>query len=76
MEESKRERVGGGKEVLLPSLPNPTLSPFFLAYFPLHFPNLQVNYVPSLISNFLWYIFNLRVEHFWHFVIDQQEQIW
>ena len=39
MEESKGERVGGGKEVLLPSLPNPTLSPFFLAHFPLHFPN-------------------------------------
>ena len=39
MEESKRERVGGGKEVLSPSLPNPTLSPFFLAHFSLRFPN-------------------------------------
>ena len=39
MEESKGEKVGGEKEVLLPSLPNPTLSPFFLAHFPLHFPN-------------------------------------
>ena len=39
MEESKRERVGGGKEVLSPSLPNPTFSPFFLAHFPLHFSN-------------------------------------
>ena len=39
MEESKTERVGGGKEVLSPSLPNPTLSPFFLAHFPLHFSN-------------------------------------
>ena len=39
VEESKRERVGGGKEVLLPSLPNPTLSPFFLAHFSLRFPN-------------------------------------
>ena len=39
VEESKRERVGGGKEVLSPSLPNPTLSPFFLAHFSLRFPN-------------------------------------
>ena len=39
MEESKRERVGGGKEVLSPSLPNPALSPFFLAHFPLRFSN-------------------------------------
>ena len=46
MEESKRERVGGGKEVLSPSLPNPTLSPFFLAHFSLRFPNyLKACYV-------------------------------
>ena len=29
----------------------------------------------SFISNFLWYIFNLGVEHSWRFVIDQQERI-
>ena len=39
MEESKRERVGGGKEVLSPSLPNPAPSPFFLAHFSFRFPN-------------------------------------
>ena len=39
MEESKRERVGGGKEVLSPSLPNPAPSPSFLAHFSLRFPN-------------------------------------
>ena len=30
----------------------------------------------SFISNFLWYIFNLSVEHFWRFVIDQWEPLW
>ena len=39
MKESKRERVGGGKEVLSPSLPNPAPLPFSLAHFSLHFPN-------------------------------------
>ena len=39
VEESKRERVGGGKEVLSPSLPNPAPSPFFLAHFSFRFPN-------------------------------------
>ena len=28
----------------------------------------------SFIFNFLWYIFNLSVKHFWRFVIDQQER--
>ena len=39
VEESKRERVGGGKDVLSPSLPNPAPSPFFVAHFSLRFPN-------------------------------------
>ena len=39
VEESERERVGGGKEVLWPSLPNPAPSPFFLAHFSFRFPN-------------------------------------
>ena len=30
----------------------------------------------SFISNFLWYIFNLSVEHFWRFVIDPWEPLW
>ena len=30
----------------------------------------------SLISNFIWYIFNLSVEHFCSFVIDQWEPLW
>ena len=81
MEESKRERVGGGKEVLSPSLPNPAPSPSFLAHFFFAFSQLSegllwVNYVYSFISNFLWYIFNLSVQHFWRFVIDQQERSW
>ena len=59
----------------------PAPSPFFLAHFSLLFPQLsedllQVNYVHSFISNFLWYIFNLSVEHFWRFVIDQWEPLW
>ena len=33
------QRVGGGKEVLSPSLPNPAPSPFFMAHFSLRFPN-------------------------------------
>ena len=39
VEESKRERVGGGEEVLSPSLQNPAPSPFFLAHFSFRFPN-------------------------------------
>ena len=39
VEESKRERVGEGKEVLSPSLPNAASSPFFLAHFSFRFPN-------------------------------------
>ena len=39
VEESKRKRVGGGKEVLSSSLPNLAPSPFFLVHFSLHFPN-------------------------------------
>ena len=35
----KRERVGGGKEVLSPTLPYPAPSPFFVAHFSLRFPN-------------------------------------
>ena len=31
--------MGGGKDVLSPSLPNPSPSPFFLAHFSLRFPN-------------------------------------
>ena len=66
MEESKWEKVGGGKEVLSPSLPNPAPSPLFLAHFSFRFPNylvglLQVNYKHSLHSNFFY---NLSVEHF------------
>ena len=38
MEESKRERVEGGKEVLSPSPPNPAPSPFFRPHFSLRFP--------------------------------------
>ena len=59
MEESKRERVGGGKEVLSPSLPNAAPSPFFLAHFSLRFPNyLKAGYrlTTSFIYRFLWYI--------------------
>ena len=41
MEESKRERVRGGKEVLSPSLPNLAPLPFSLAHFSLRFPNYQ-----------------------------------
>ena len=81
MEESKRKRVAEGKEVLSPSLPKPAPSPFFssslfFAFSQLFEGLLQVNYVHSFISNFLWYIFSLSVEHFWRFVIDQQERIW
>ena len=39
MEESKRGRVGGAKEVLSPSLPNPAPLPFSLAHFSLRFPS-------------------------------------
>ena len=39
VEETKRERVGGGKEVLSPSLPNPASSSFFLAHFSFRFSN-------------------------------------
>ena len=39
VEESKRERVGEGKEVLSPSLPNAASSPFFLSHFSFRFPN-------------------------------------
>ena len=39
VEESKRERVGEGKEVLSPSLPNAASSPFFLAHFSFRFPS-------------------------------------
>ena len=69
MEESTRERVGGGKEVLSPSPPNPVLSPFFLAYFSLRFPNYLkacyrlTTYIPSF-STFYGMIFKLRVKHF------------
>ena len=69
MEESKRERVGGGKEVLSPSLPNPVPSTFFLAHFSLRFPNYlkacyrSTTYIPST-STFYGMIFKLRVEHF------------
>ena len=76
------KKVRGRKEEdLSPSLPNPAPSTFFLAHFSLLFPQLsegllQVKYVHSFVSNFLWYIFNLSVEHFWRFVIDQQERIW
>ena len=54
MEESKRWRVGGGKEVLSPSLPNPAPLPFFLAHFSLRFHNYLkacyrlTNCIPSL----------------------------
>ena len=76
----KRVR-GREQEDLSPSLPNPAPSPFFLAHFFFAFSQLfegllQVKYVHSFISNFLWYIFNLSVEHFWRFVIDPQERIW
>ena len=76
----KRVR-GREQEDLSPSLPNPAPSPFFVAHFFFAFSQLsegllQVKYVHSFISNFLWYIFNLSVEHFWRFVIDQQERIW
>ena len=76
----KRVR-GREQEDLSPSLPNPAPSPFFLAHFFFAFSQLfegllQVKYVHSFISNFLWYIFNLNIEHFWRFVIDQQERIW
>ena len=39
VEESKRERVGEGKEVLSPSLLNAASSQFFLAHFSFRFPN-------------------------------------
>ena len=71
MEESRRERVGGPFALS----PKPRPSPFFLAHFSLCFPNyLKACYrlSTSFISKFLWYIFNLSVEHFWRFVIDQR----
>ena len=43
---------------------------FFFPFSQLSQGLLQVNYVHSFISKLLWYIFNLRVEHFWRFVID------
>ena len=78
MEESKRERVGGGKEVLSPSPPNPVPSPFFLAYFSLRFPNYLkacyrlTTYIPSFST-----FYGIQIEGqallitFWCFVIDQ-----
>ena len=50
MEEIKRERVGGGKEVLSPSLPNPAPSPFFLA----HFSFLFANYLKACYKLTTW----------------------
>ena len=55
MEGIKRERVGGGKEVLSPTLPYPAPSPFFVAHFSLRFPNyLKACYrLTTCISLFL-----------------------
>ena len=69
-----RKRVRGRKQQeLSPSLPNPAASPFFLAHFSFLFPNyLKACYRlnTSFISNFLWYMFNLSVKHFWPFVFN------
>ena len=65
------KRVGGPFTLS----PKPRPSPFFLAHFSLCFPNyLKACYrlSTSFISKFLWYVFNLSVEHFWRFVIDQR----
>ena len=54
MEESKRGRVGGAKEVLSPSLPNPAPLPFSLAHFSLRFPSylgacyMLTTFIPSI----------------------------
>ena len=81
--ESRKRKIKKIKEVLSLSLPNPALSPFFLAHFSLRFPNYIKGLLTGLvttcipfISSFLWYIFDLSVEHFWRFVIDQRERIW
>ena len=51
------------------------LAHFFFAFSQLPEGLLQVNYVHSFISNLLWYIFNLSVEHFWRCFINQQTRI-
>ena len=74
----KRVR-GREQEDLSPFLPNPAPSPFILAHLSWRVPNyLKACYIltTSFIYKFLWYIFNLSVEHFWRFVIYQQKRIW
>ena len=82
MKERKREKVGGGKEVLSPPLPYPAPLPFILAHFFFPFSQLsegllQVTMcIPSFPTFYGQVIFNLSVVHFSLFATDQQEWIW
>ena len=67
------ERVG---RTFRPLSLTPPFRHFFSLTFLCVFPTIWrpvTGYVrPSLPDRFLWYIFNLNVEHFWRFVIDQR----
>ena len=72
MEESKRERVGGGKSFLLPlSLTPPLRHIFNSVFFAFSQACYRLTTCIPLFPTFYGMIFNLIVEHFWRFVIDQ-----